>query len=245
MLAFASSAMATETVRIAAASNLVFVMDALQAAFRTESSNIKLEVVFGSSGNLVAQITHGAPYDIFLSADMEYPKALINSGLADADSLIAFAGGRLALWTRRDNLNLTDIKAALQDPTIRKLAIANITAAPYGRAARQTLESLGLWNELQSKLVLGENISQTAQFIDSGNADAGLVALSLVLSPTLSNRGHWFEVPEELHESLTQGAVLTTRGTTNSSARAFLTYILGDEARKIFARHGYGVPASI
>jgi len=243
MLAAASMS-AKETVRIAASANLVFALDEICAAFQAERPEVKVESVIGSSGNLVAQIAHGAPYDIFLSADMEYPLALIKNGHADAASLTPFATGRLVLWTTRADLPMAELGSVLHYARMRKLAIANPDTAPYGRAARQTLEKLELWDAMQSHLVMGENISQTAQFVASGNADAGLVALSLVLSAKQQNSGNWLVVPENFHEPLTQGAVLTKRGTANPTARAFLTFILSDKARKIFAQYGYGVPAS-
>jgi molybdate transport system substrate-binding protein len=243
MLAAASMS-AKGTVRIAASANLVFALDEICAAFQAERPEVKVESVIGSSGNLVAQIAHGAPYDIFLSADMEYPLALIKNGQADAASLTPFATGRLVLWTTRSDLPMTELESVLHDTRMRKLAIANPDTAPYGRAARQTLEKLERWDAMQSHLVIGESISQTAQFVASGNADAGFVALSLVLSAKQQNPGKWLVVPEDFHEPLTQGAVLTKRSTANPAARTFLTFIVSDKARKIFARHGYGMPAS-
>ena len=175
---------------------------------------------------------------------MEYPLALIKNGQADAASLTPFATGRLVLWTTRSDLPMTELESVLHDTRMRKLAIANPDTAPYGRAARQTLEKLERWDAMQSNLVIGESISQTAQFVASGNADAGFVALSLVLSAKQQNPGKWLVVPEDFHEPLTQGAVLTKRSTANPAARTFLTFIVSDKARKIFARHGYGMPAS-
>ncbi|MCF7760990.1 MAG: molybdate ABC transporter substrate-binding protein [Cephaloticoccus sp.] len=239
-----STLSASGTLRIAAASNLVFAVETLANAFREVTPELKVEVVTGASGNLVAQITHGAPYDVFMSADLAYPQALVATGQADAASLTPFATGRLVLWTTRSDLPMTDLGAVLHDARVRKIAIANIDTAPYGRAARQTLEKLGRWTALQSQLVIGENISQTAQFVASGNADAGFVALSLVMAPEHEANGSWLVVPDELHSPLTQGAVLTKHGTTNPAALVFLKFLGSEDARKIFARHGYGMPPS-
>jgi molybdate transport system substrate-binding protein len=239
-----ATAQADDKVTIAVAANLVHTIDALTSAFQAEQPNVKVEVTIGSSGNLVAQITHGAPFDLFLSADLEYPQALIDSGAADATNLTPFATGRLVLWTTRANIQFPDVATALRDTRVHEIAVAHMTTAPYGRAAKQTLEKLNLWEELQSQIVVGENISQTAQFVASGNADLGFVALSLVLSPQLEGKGTWIEVPAHLHAPLTQGAVLTNRGARNNNARSFLTFLQSAEARKVFARYGYAVPTS-
>lgn len=244
LAAAAGSARAAETVRIAAAANLVYALDALNDAFKAASPGVTVEVAIGSSGNLVAQISHGAPFDVFLSADMDYPRALVDRGQALADTLAPFANGRLVLWTSVPDLPVTDIRGLLRGAAIRRLAIANPATAPYGRAAREVLEKLGLWAEVQPRLVVGENISQTAQFVATRNADAGFVALSLVLSPKLREQGRWLEVPAGDYAPLAQGAVLTRHGAGNAAARAYLAFLHGAAARKVLERYGYGVPAS-
>ena len=226
---------------VAAAANLVYVLDALNTAFLHGEPQTKVTVAMGASGNLVAQIRHGAPYDVFLSADLAYPSSLIASGDAEAKSLITFATGRLVLWTTQPNVNFSSLTAALEDPAIRKLAMANPDTAPYGQAAKQALEHLGAWSKLKGKLVLGENITQTAQFVETGNADAGLVALSLVLSPKLKNRGRWIEVPNDAHAPLAQGAVMTRRGANNPVAQRYLDFLQSKTARKVFGEYGYAV----
>ena len=231
-----------ETVSIAAAANLVYVLDDLNAEFKRSASDIVITTATGASGSLVAQIRNGAPYDVFLSADLDFPLALVQAGQADAKSLVTFAVGRLVLWTARSDLELTELTAAVRNPTMRKLAIANPKTAPYGRAAQQTLEKLGLWSVAQPKLVLGENITQTAQFVETGNADAGFVAMSLVCSPRLRNHGRWLEIPAYLHAPLAHGAVLTSHGATNSAAGRYLAFLHSAAARKILERFGYSVP---
>ncbi len=232
------------TLSVAAASNLVYVLDELNAAFRRSAPDVALTVATGASGNLVAQISHGAPFDVFLSADLEYPRALIKAGQAAPASLVTFAVGRLVLGTTRPDLDVSSLAAVAADPAVRRIAIAQTETAPYGRAARQALQSAGLWSAIQPRLVTGENITQTAQFVETGNADAGLVALSLVLSPRLRTQGRWTEIPASLFAPLAQGAVITTRGTVNPGATRYLAFLQSPEARKILERFGYGVPAS-
>jgi len=231
-----------ETVAIAAASDLVFCLEELNRQFTNSHPDVALKTSTGSSGNFFAQIKNGAPFDLFLSADMNYPKELIKAGAAEESSLFQYAVGRLALWTANTNLALTNGLLALREPVFKRVAIANPEHAPYGRAAREALRHAGLWDGLQSRLVLGDNISQAAQFVQSGNADAGIVALSLVLSPKLTNVGRWVEVPPNTYPPLEQGAVLTRRGKDNSSARGYLKFLQSAQAREIFDRYGFRLP---
>jgi molybdate transport system substrate-binding protein len=228
---------------VAAAANLVYALNALNAEFMRANPDVAVRCTTGASGSLVAQITHGAPYDILLSADRGFPKALINAGQADAKSLTVFAVGRLVLWTTRPGVDIADIGAAVRSPLIRRLAVANVDAAPYGKAAEEALKALGAWDEARAKMVVGENISQTAQFVETGNADAGFVALSIVLSPSLRGRGRWTEVPAALHEALEQCAVITTRGAANPAAPRYVAFLRGAAARKILDAFGYGMPS--
>ena len=179
---------------------------------------------------------------VFLSADLRYPRALITAGLADPGSLTPYAVGRIVLWTMRRDLDLSEGLAVARMDGVKRFAIANPDHAPYGRAAREALEHAGLWQAVRPRLVFGENISQTAQFVESGNADAGVVALSLVLSPRLAGVGRFVEIPAEHHQPLEQGAVLTVRGTKNEAARRFLLFLKSKEARAIFDRFGFRLP---
>jgi molybdate transport system substrate-binding protein len=232
------------TLSIAAAANLVYALDALDTEFNRGAPDVKVTTVTGASGNLVAQIRNGAPFDVFLSADLDFPRALIASGQAQATTLTTFAVGRLVLWTTRKDLDVSDIAAAIRSAQSHKIAIANATAAPYGRAAKEAMERMGVWADAQPKLVVGENISQTAQFVETGNADAGFVAMSLVLSPKLKEKGTWKEVPAGLYGSLEQGAVITAHGASNAAAQAYLSFLRGPAARKILEEYGYGLPAA-
>ena len=242
LLLIAGPSWAAENVSIAGAANLVHTLDALNAEFSRASPEIKVTAASGASGSLVAQIQNGAPFDVFLSADLDYPNSLVANGLADGKSRVTFATGRLVVWTTRPGLELNPITRAVRSPAVKKIAVANLDTAPYGRAARQVLEKLGVWGEAQPKLVIGENISQTAQFVATGNADLGFVALSLVLAPNLPERGRWLEVPADLYAPLAHGAVLTTRGAGNPAARKYLKFLSSDAAKKILRDFGYGVP---
>jgi molybdate transport system substrate-binding protein len=242
LLGSTRAASSAETVTVAAASDLVFCLEKLNAAFQRANPGIQLKTATGSSGNFFAQIKNGAPFDLFLSADVAYPRALIAAGAADEVSLTRYAIGRIVLWTTRTDHDLSAGISAASQPAIKRLAIANPAHAPYGRAAREALQHAGIWDALQPRLVLGENISQTAQFVETGNADAGIVALSLVLSPRLKAVGHYVMIPESAHAPLEQAAVLTKRGADNPSARAYLEFLRSTEARAIFDEFGFRLP---
>ncbi len=242
-LAAAAAAAGAEKLSIAAASNLTYALDALSAEFRRGNPAVEVTTAVGASGGLVAQIGNGAPYDVFLSADIGFAEALVHAGHADSRSLTPFAVGRLVLWTVKPGLDVSDIAAAVRNPAVRALAVANADTAPYGRAARQALGKLGLWADALPKLVTAEDISQATQFVDTGNADAGFVALSAVLSPGLAGRGRWTEVPADLYEPLTQVAVITTRGSGNPQSSRYIAFLCGDSARRILAKFGYAAPA--
>lgn len=231
----------SSTVSIAAASNLVYILDDLLAAFQVIEPQVAMTVTTGASGGLVAQIQNGAPFDVFLSADLIYPQWLVERGYAEAKTLTTFATGRLVLWTTKTAIKFDSVADVLRNPAVRRLALANTETAPYGHAAKAVLDQLGIWNEVQPKVVLGETITQTAQFVETGNADVGLVALSLVLSPKLKNRGHWILVPDRLYSPIAQGAVITRRGAQNAAAARFLSFLQSAEAREIFIRFGYQV----
>lgn len=240
-----SSAIASPApVAIATAANLAHAIEALNAEFKRAAPEIRLTTAVGASGSLFAQARNGAPFDVFLSADTEYPRALVSARAAEAQSLRVFATGRLVAWTTRAGIEPSDLASAVRSAQVKKVAIAQPATAPYGRAAQAALETVGAWREVQPKLVFGESIAQTAQFVETGNADLGLVAMSIVLSPRLAGRGRWIEVPATLHAgvSLEHAAVLTTRGAANPSARRYLEFLGSAPAKKILREFGYGVP---
>ena len=222
-------------VAVAAASNLAYVVDALQAAFAREAPGLKVTCSLGPTGGLHAQIAHGAPFDVFLSADVETPRSLAARGGADPASLRVFATGRLVVWTPRRDLDLNDLAALIRHPRAGRIAIAQPATAPYGRAAQAALETAGVWELSRPKVVFGDSLTQTVQFVESGSADLGFVALSAVRSPRLAGRGTWREIPATAHPgvSLDHAAVLTNRGAGNPAARRFLVFLAGETARRI------------
>jgi molybdate transport system substrate-binding protein len=231
-----------ETLSIAAAADLVYCLDELNAEFRKAHPEVALKVSTGASGNLFAQIQNGAPFDVFMSADMKYPEELVKAGLADSSSLTLYAIGHLVVWSIDPTIGVERGLELLRDTGIKKIAIANPEHAPYGRAAKAALIHGKIWDAIRSKIVLGENIAQTAQFVQTGNVEVGIVALSLVLSPKLSNAGKFYEIPEGNYPRLEQGAVLTNTGRGKPAAEAYLNFIRSDKARAVFNRYGFRLP---
>ena len=230
-------------VSVAAAADLTFCIEELNQGYHHSHPDTELKVSTGSSGNFYTQIEHGAPYDVFLSADISFPRKLVDEGFADGSTLSVYSIGRLAMWTTKpDTVPLDKGIEVLRDPAVKRIAIANPEFAPYGRAAKAALETAGLWTEVQSRIVTGENIAQTAQFVQSGNVDVGFVALSLLYTPTLRNVGRYVQVDPKLYPPLQQALVLTKAGTGNSTARDYLQFLGSQEARTIFDRYGFEAP---
>lgn len=222
-----------ETAHIAVAANFTSVAEDLARVFEAKTGH-EVVLSFGSSGQLYAQITQAAPFDAFLSADVERAQKALDEGHAVKGSFFVYAEGRLALYG--PTVQPTDGLVALQSPFSR-LAIADPDTAPYGKAAVETLVALGMFAEMQSKLVLGENIAQTLQFVESGNAELGFVAASQVMG-----KEHQWLVPAELHEPIAQGAVLLVHGKDNAAALAFLEFLRSDVAVTMIEAAGYSVP---
>jgi molybdate transport system substrate-binding protein len=202
----------------------------------------RIIIISGSSGKLYAQIHYGAPFDVFFSADQHRPGLLEKEGAAIKGSRFPYAVGRLTLWSPATNFIHTDGKTTLTQLPFAYLAIANPKTAPYGRAAEQTLRSLGLWARIKPRLVYGENIAQTFQFVSSHNAELGFVAHSQVLSSNIQQSGSRWDVPPTLHDPVIQEAVLLNRGDTNAAARDFLEYMKTPSTQTIIRQHGYGIP---
>jgi len=229
---------------IAAASDLKFALDELAAGY-TAATGRPVRVAYGSSGNFAQQIIQGAPFDIFMSADEDFVQRLVARELTVDDGDL-YGIGRLVLYagtTARfvPDANLAGLETALRAGAIRRFALANPEHAPYGRAARAVLQARGLWTLLEPRLVLGENVSQAAQFALSGDSDGGIFALSLALSPVLAGRGAWIRLPDTLHPPLRQRMVLLRRAAP--PAREFYAYLLQPAAREVFARYGFTRPA--
>jgi len=197
----------------------------------------RVKISVGSSGNFYSQMKNGAPYDVFFSADDERPKRLEDEGLGVTGSRFTYAIGQLALWS--PDPTLVTGKETLNTPVFKHLALANPKTAPYGTAARQTLQKLGVWDTVHSRIVMGENQGQTMGFIESGSAELGFVALSQIVQPTGTMKGSRWDVPAELHDPIRQDVVLLVKGKDNRAAKALMDFIKGLQARAIITRYGY------
>ena len=226
---------ASEKVQIAAAANMQFPIKELMAAFE-EETGIACNVSISSSGNLTNQIKNGAPYDIFLSADMSYPDDLYKNGFAPEPAK-AYAFGKLVLWTSTDEIPTIEL---LTEDRIKHIAIGNPRLAPYGVAAQEVLQHYGLFETLREKYVFGESITQVNQFIDSGAAEVGFTALAVVKSPNNSGNGNWTELPEALYSPIGQGAVLIKqKGEISEKSQLFYNFLFSQKAKDILRNYGY------
>ena len=205
-----------------------------------KKTGVKVKLSFGASGALTQQIQNGAPFDLFFSADMDYPRQLITAGDAEGASLYQYAVGKLVLWVPADSsLDLDRGMNILVDPAVKKIAIANPQHAPYGRAAEAALHNMGLYEHVAGKLVMGENISQTFQFVQSGAADAGIVALSLAVAPNVRGQGRYWEIPENQYPKIEQGGAILKN---SAAAREFRDWLLGQSGRTLLAQYGFSLP---
>jgi molybdate transport system substrate-binding protein len=229
-----------EKLTIAAAADLKFAMDAMVTAFKAANPDDELSIVYGSSGKFQTQIQQGAPYDLFFSADIAFPRELVKAGFA-ASGVQPYALGRIVLWsTSLDATRMT--LESLTDPKITRIAIANPKHAPYGMRAQEALRASNLWGQVESKLVYGENIAHTAQFVQTGNAQVGIIALALAVNPELASKGGYWLIPDTLHAPLEQGFVVTKRAKGNSAATRFANFIGGQAARTTMNRYGFILP---
>jgi len=224
-------------VTIAAAADLHFALDEISLKFRATHPDVDLQAAYGSSGNFYAQIRNQAPFDVFLSADVEYPRKLVEEGIGARDSLFVYAMGRIVVWVPA--ASPLDPATALRAASVRHVAIANPQHAPYGRAAEAALRSLGIYNGVAKKLVLGENVAQALEFVQSGAADVGIVALSLALAPPVRGQGRYWEVPGTAYPKIEQGGVILKE---SKAAREFRTFLLDEVGRRILKKYGFSLP---
>jgi molybdate transport system substrate-binding protein len=232
---------------VAAAADLNYAIKEIVADYqKTTGDSVKLSL--GSSGNFYAQIANGAPFDLFFSADIEYPRKLEQAKLTVPGSLFMYAVGRLVVWVPRGSpVNVQELgEKSLLDPSIKKIAIANPAHAPYGRAAVAALKHYGIYGQVEKKFVYGENISQTAQFVDSGAADIGIIALALAVAPAMK-KGMYWEIPLSAFPRMEQGAVITTAAENRGNleaARGFVSWVAGKSGRAVLERYGFILPAA-
>jgi len=198
-----------------------------------------VKISFGSTGKLYAQIEHGAPFEVFLAADSKRPKKAVDEGLALEGTRFTYAMGKLALWSPKPDV-FSDAEAYLKEGSFQRVAIANPKTAPYGLAAKQVLERLGIWQSVQKKLVRGDSIAQAFQFVATGNAEVGCVAMSQVKAWKEGDGSMW-EIPQDYYAPIEQQAVLLKKGSDNEAAKAFLEFLKSDAARAIISGYGYGV----
>ncbi len=238
------TATARSEASVAAAADLKYAMDELIEEFHRLQPAVHVRVTYGSSGNFYAQLRNQAPFDLFFSADMMYPRQLIEHQQADAASAALYAVGQIVVWVPNDSpIQVEKLRMnAVLDPAARKVAIANPRHAPYGRAAEAALKHYGLHDQVQNRLVFGENIAQTAQFVESGAADIGIIALSLAMAPTMKTKGRYWLIPLEAYPRMEQGCVIMSNAKNRPGAQQFREYVLGTSGRHILRRYGFLLP---
>lgn len=231
-------------VSIAAASDLRFALDELLTEFANQQPNIKAKATYGSSGNFYSQLVNRAPFDMFLSADVDYPHKLVEQDLGLAKTEFSYAVGHIVVWVSNQSplkVEETGIHTLL-DPSLKKIAIANPKVAPYGRAAEAALKSLQVYDKIKEKLVLAENIAQAAHFVESGSAEIGILSQSLSVSPAMKDKGRSWLVPETAHPAIEQGGVIMNWAKDRESAEALRAFLTSDVGRAILKKYGFAEP---
>jgi molybdate transport system substrate-binding protein len=238
-----SAEAARHEINVAAAADLSSALQEIAANYE-KRTGMSVKISYGASGALTQQIQNGAPFDVFFSADMDYPRQLIASSQAESATLYRYAVGRLVLWVPADSPLDLEHKGidVLLDPSVKKIAIANPQHAPYGRAAAAALKHYGMYEKVSERLVLGENISQAAQFAESGNAQVGFVALAHAAAPSMRGKGKYWIVPVEAYPPLDQGVVVISRSPHKEDTAAFIAYVKTAEVAAVLLRYGFTVP---
>lgn len=241
---FLSGFSAAQSITVAAAADLQFAMQDIAAGFQKQTGK-QVKVIYGSSGNFFQQIQNGAPFDMFFSANLDYPKQLESSGLTAPGSYYQYAKGKIVLWVPKDSkIDISSGLNSLLNPAVKKIAVANPQHAPYGQAAVAAMQSEGVYAKVKDKIVTGENISQTASYVVSGAADAGVVALSLALSPNMKDRGRYIEIPAAEYPPIEQACVILNSSNENETANQFLSYLKTKAVSDTFQHYGFDVPTS-
>lgn len=233
-----------QSITVAAAADLQFAMQDIAAQFHKQSGK-EVKLTYGSSGNFFQQLQNGAPFDMFFSANLDYPKKLEFAGLTEPGTNYEYAKGRIVIWAPKGSkLDLSSGLKVLLNPSIRKIAIANPQHAPYGQAAVAAMQKEGIYDRVKDKFVLGENISQTASFVVSGSADVGIVALSLALSPSLNDSGQYFEIPSADYPAIQQACVILRSSKNIDTAKQFLSFMKTASAADTLKKYGFDIKSS-
>jgi molybdate transport system substrate-binding protein len=231
-----------QEITVAAAADLQFVMQEVGVRFQKETGK-SVKLIYGSSGNFAQQLQNGAPFDMFFSANLEYPKQLEAAGLTEPGTSYQYAIGKIVLWVPNDSkLDVSSGLKALLNPSIKKIAVANPQHAPYGKAAVAAMQKENVYEQVKDKFVLGENISQTALFVVSGSADVGIVALSLALSPEMKDKGRYSEVPSTDYPPIEQACVTMRSSKNKALAQQFLKFIQSSPIKEVFEKYGFAIP---
>jgi molybdate transport system substrate-binding protein len=245
LLCWSPLAAHAETLTVAAAADLTFAFKGVSAQFQQQSTD-QLRISYGSSGNFFSQIKNGAPYDLFFSADVQYPQKLEAAGLVEPGTIYKYAAGKIVIWVpAASKVDLSRGLNALLDPSIRKIAIANPEHAPYGRAAVAAMQHDAIYDKVQGKVVMGEDISQTAQFVQSGNADVGILALSLALAPPMRERGHFVIIPPNYYPPIIQAACVIRATKQLALAKRFLEFMKQPATVAKMEEYGFVVPTAV
>ena len=243
-VSFISQVCIAQEVTVAAAADLQFAMQDIAARFQKETRKTA-KVIYGSSGNFFQQLQNGAPFDMFFSANLDYPKKLEAAGLIERGSFYQYAKGKIVIWVPKDSkLDLSSGMQVLLDPSIKKIAVANPQHAPYGQAAVAAMQKENIYDKVKDKFVLGENISQTASFVVSGSADVGIVALSLALSPNMTDKGRYTEIPPTEYPPIEQACVILSSSKNKRTAEEFLSFIKTAAVAETLKRYGFDVANS-
>ena len=230
-----------QEITVAAAADLQFAMQDIAARFEKETRN-SVRVIYGSSGNFFQQLQNGAPFDMFFSANLDYPQKLEAAGLIQAGTYYQYARGKIVAWVAKGSkIDVSPGLRAVLDPMVQKIAIANPLHAPYGQAAVAAMKKEGIYERVKDKFVLGENISQTASFLTSGSADIGIVALSLAVSTNMKDKGRYTEIPSNEYPPIDQACVIFSSSTNKGLAQNFLSYVKRAEVSDLLAKYGFDV----
>jgi len=235
---------AAQEITVAAAADLQFAMQDVAARFQKETGTT-VKPIYGSSGNFFQQIQNGAPFDMFFSANLEFPKKLEGAGLTDPGSYHQYARGKIVIWVPKESkVDLTSGMQALLDPSVKKIAVANPQHAPYGQAAVAAMQKEGIYEKVKDKFVLGENISQTASFVVSGAADVGIVALSLTLAPNMKDKGRYTNIPAGDYPPIEQACVILGSSKNKETARQFLSFMKTAAIGDVLRSYGFDVQSN-